>query len=452
MNGLALIILFVVLIALMVWSISKWNMPPFLSILSTSLILALVAGIPLNSVVKTIGEGFSSIFANIGIVIILGAIIGAILERSGAAYKLADMVVKAVGSKRPELAISIMGWVVAIPVFCDSGFVILDPIRREIARKTAANSITMSLCLSIGLYTAHVFIPPTPGPIAAADMLGLGNNLLLIIGMGTVVSIPAIFGAYLYARYIGKKLAHVEQTLTNDQVGQSYEELIGSLGKLPSGWLSVAPILVPILLMASGTVSALFRWDGYSYEVLQFFTSPIIALSVGLLFSVALLYRSKMASEFNTITNDTLKNIGPVLLITAAGSALGKVIATSSMIDYIVTHGSALRGVGIFFPFLIAAILKSAQGSSTVAIVTASSIVSPLLVHLGLESATEVALAVLAIGAGAMTVSHANDSYFWIVVKYTGLDIAQGYKTQTLMTLSAGLSSMLAIYLISMFV
>lgn len=449
---MTLIILFVVLIVLMVWSISKWNVPPFLSILSTSLLLALVAGIPLNSVVKTIGEGFSSIFANIGIVIILGAIIGAILERSGAAYKLADMVVKAVGNKRPELAITVMGWVVAIPVFCDSGFVILDPIRREIARKTAANSITMSLCLSIGLYTAHVFIPPTPGPIAAADMLGLGNNLLLIIGMGTVISVPAIVGAYLYARYIGKKIGNIEEPLTNNQVEQSYEGLIASLGKLPSGWLSIAPILVPILLMATGTISALFKWEGYSYEVLQFFTSPIIALSVGLVFSVILLYRSKMTSEFNSITNDTLKNIGPVLLITAAGSALGKVISTSSMIDYIVTHGTVLKDIGIFFPFLIAAILKSAQGSSTVAIVTASSIVAPLLAHLGLESAVEVALAVLAIGAGAMTVSHANDSYFWIVVKYSGLDIAQGYKTQTVMTLTAGLSSMVAIYIIRIFV
>ena len=190
MSGISLIISFVIAIIIMIWMISKLKVHPFLALMTISLVLALVAGIDLAKIPAMIGDGFSGTFKSIGIVIIFGAIIGTVLEKTGAALKLADMVVNIVGKKRPELAMLIMGWVVGIPVFCDSGFVVLNPIREALRRKIAANPVGMAVALSGGLYASHVFIPPTPGPIAAAGAVGVGNNLLLVILMGAVVSIP----------------------------------------------------------------------------------------------------------------------------------------------------------------------------------------------------------------------------------------------------------------------
>ena len=180
MTGIPLIIAFVVAVVLMIVAISKFKVHPFLSIMAVSLLLALVAGIPLTKIADVIGAGFSGTFSSIGIVIILGALIGTILEKTGAAFKLADLVIKVVGKKNPELAMELMGWVVSIPVFCDSGFVILDPIRKALVKRTGTSSVAMTVALSAGLYISHVFIPPTPGPIAAAQTLGIGENLLML--------------------------------------------------------------------------------------------------------------------------------------------------------------------------------------------------------------------------------------------------------------------------------
>ena len=199
MTGIPLIIAFVVAVVLMIIAISKWKVHPFLSIMGVSLLLALVAGIPLADVPGVIGAGFSGTFSSIGIVIILGALIGSILEKTGAALKLADMVVKLVGQKNPELALELMGWVVSIPVFCDSGFVILDPIRKALVKRTGTSSVAMTVALSTGLYISHVFIPPTPGPIAAANTLGIGDNLLMVIGMGVLCSIFPLAACLVYA-------------------------------------------------------------------------------------------------------------------------------------------------------------------------------------------------------------------------------------------------------------
>ena len=178
MTGIPLIIAFVVAVVLMIVAISKWKVHPFLSIMGVSLLLALVAGIPMTTIPDVIGAGFSGTFSSIGIVIILGALIGSILEQTGAALKLADMTVKLVGQKNPELALELMGWVVSIPVFCDSGFVILDPIRKALVKRTGKSSVACTVALSCGLYISHVFVPPTPGPIAAANTLGIGDNLM----------------------------------------------------------------------------------------------------------------------------------------------------------------------------------------------------------------------------------------------------------------------------------
>lgn len=458
MTGIPLIIVFILTIVLMIFMISKLNIHPFLSILSVSLVFGLIAGIPLvdqtaedgtviKGIANIIGEGFSGTFTSIGIVIILGTIIGALLEETGAALKLADMVVNLVGEKRPELAMLIMGWVVSIPVFCDSGFVILNPIRKALTKRTSASSVAMTMCLSAGLYAAHVFIPPTPGPIAAANTIGVGSDLLLVMGLGLIVSIPALAGAYFYSK---KQSSNIEELVEDDNL-KTYEEIKAEYGTLPCGFLSLAPIIIPVILMALSNIFKIMKAEGFVNDLFLFLGTPIIALAVGLIFGIILLNSRGKINHLYEIINESLKVAGPILFVTAAGGVLGKVIANSGIVGFITDNATVFQSVGIFFPFIIAAILKTAQGSSTVAITTSAGIIAPLLPVLGLDSTVSSALVVMAIGAGAMTVSHANDSYFWVVTKFGNLRAEDGYKTQTMVTLIEGICGMLGVFILSLF-
>lgn len=461
MTGVPYVIVFILAIIVMIVMISKFKIHPFLSIMLVSMVLGLIGGIPwvnttdadgntINGIATVIGSGFSSTFTSIGIVIIFGAMIGTFLEATGAALKLADIVVKVVGPKHPELAIELMGWVVSIPVFCDSGFVVLNPIRKALVKKTGASSVAMTVCLSAGLYASHVFIPPTPGPIAAASTLNVADHLLLVMGLGALVSIPALAGAYVYAKYIGKSVT-ADDEANSGEIIQSYEELVASYGKLPSGFMSLAPIVVPIVLMALSNISSILKWQGALSTACTFLGTPIVALAVGVVLGIIVLIQAGMADKLYDLTNDTLKTVGPILFVTAAGGVLGKVISSTSLVTFITDNAASLQTIGIFFPFLLAAILKTAQGSSTVAITTTAGIMAPLMGALGMDSVMMSVLCVMAIGAGAMTVSHANDSYFWVVTNFGGMTPDQGYKTQTAATLVEGICSMVGIFVLSLF-
>lgn len=458
MTGIPLLIVFCLAIAIMIMAISKFKIHPFLSLMGTSLLLAIVVGLPLAKIPGIIGSGFSGVFSSIGIVIILGALIGLILERTGAAIRLADVVIRCVGEKHPQLALMLMGWIVSIPVFCDSGFVILNPIRKALCRKLQGTSpVGMAVALSGGLYVAHVFIPPTPGPIAAAGSLGLADNLAGVILVGILASIPALIAAYIVSLYISKKNISVQNNMEEENDTEaSYEELVASFHKLPGAAASFAPIIMPIILMAAGSIVAMAGMNGALATGLKFLGNPIIALTVGLFFAIYLLTTTNKMPSFASITDETLKTVGPILFITAAGGVLGKVITEAGFVDFMKTNAAFLASVGVFFPFIISAILKTAQGSSTVAITTTAGIMgmysdsASMMSALGLNSEMAALLTVMAIGAGAMTVSHANDSYFWVVTNFTGMDPQDGYRTQTLMTLVVGIVSMLAIFLASL--
>ena len=461
MTGLPLIIAFVLAVVVMIVAISKFKVHPFLAIMAVSLALALVAGIPLvdttnaegvktSGIASVIGAGFSGTFSSIGIVIILGALIGSIMEQTGAALKLADMMVKLAGKKNPELAVGLMGWIVSIPVFCDSGFVILNPIRKALVRRTGTSSVAMTIALSCGLYISHVFIPPTPGPIAAANTLGIGNNLLMVIGFGVVCSIFPLIAGLIFAKFIGKRVKSKDELEQAESVVKTYEELVAEYGKLPGGFNALAPIVVPVILMAMGTIGAQIGITGAALSVLNFLGTPIISLTVGTIFAIIQLAIANKMDGFYTITNDTLKTVGPILFVTAAGGVLGKVISSTTMVSYITENASFLMSLGIFFPFLLAAILKTAQGSSTVAITTTAGIMAPMMESLGLATPALAALTVMAIGAGAMTVSQANDSYFWVVTNFGDMTPDQGYKTQTMLTLVMGIAAMIGIFILSL--
>ena len=461
MSGMALIVCFAIAIILMILMISKFKVHPFLALMSISLVLAIVAGIDLSKIPAMIGVGFSGTFKSIGIVIIFGTIIGTVLEKTGAALKLADMVVKLVGQRRPELAMLIMGWVVGIPVFCDSGFVVLNSIREALYKKSSASPVAMSVALSGGLYASHVFIPPTPGPIAAAGTLGLGGNLLLVIIMGTVVSVPVLVAVYFFSKSIAKSVT-ISDKEADATITASYEELLNKFGKLPSGFLSLAPIIMPIIFMAVGSVIDVLAKQGMLDKaallpkIFLFLGNPIIALAIGVIFCVFLLAETKKMREFDHITNESLKIAGPILFITAAGGVLGNVITEAGFVNFIKENASTIKAVGIFFPFIISAVLKTAQGSSTVAIITTASIMgafsdgNSLMYILGFTSEISAALCVMAIASGAMCVSHANDSYFWVVTNFSKMTADQGYRTQTAMTFIMGVVGMISVYILSL--
>jgi GntP family gluconate:H+ symporter len=307
------------------------------------------------------------------------------------------------------------------------------------------------MALSCGLYISHVFVPPTPGPIAAANTLGIGDNLLMVIGIGLLCSLFPLAAGFVFAKFIGKKVKSSDEQVNADEAVKTYEELVASYGKLPGGFNALAPIIVPVILMALGTIGKQLGITGFALDLLSFLGTPIISLAVGTIFAVIQLALAKKMSQFYSITNDTLKTVGPILFVTAAGGVLGKVISSTTMVSYITENAGFLMNLGIFFPFLLAAILKTAQGSSTVAITTTAGIMAPMMASLGLDTPVLASLTVMAIGAGAMTVSHANDSYFWVVTNFGDMTPDQGYKTQTILTLVMGVASILGIFLVSLF-
>ena len=368
MSGIALIIIFAAAIAIMVVAISKWHLHPFIAILLTALIFGIVSGIPLPQMTTLIGSGFAKIFAGSGLVIIFGTLVGTILEQSGAALKIADCIIKLLGKRHPVLSMALMGWVVSIPVFCDSGFVVLNPIREALVKKTQSSPVAMTVALSGGLYLSHVFIPPTPGPLAAAETLGLSGNLLLVMGMGLLCSIFPMFLLILFSNYIGRRISCStdaststgssnttsacttnastgtpsagstdESTSTSSasstdaahstdatRIAAKYNSIIEKSGKLPSAALSFAPIIVPIILMSLASILQGAEMQQQLKDVVLFLSNPTIALAIGLLFATFLL---KRGSGFEEMVENSLKRSGPILFITAAGSVLGNIVA-----------------------------------------------------------------------------------------------------------------------------
>ena len=456
MTGIALILVFLASIVVMVLAISKWRVHPFLAIMATAIFLGIVAGIPLvidgsataaGTLVNNVGIGFSAIFSGIGIVIILGALIGAILEATGGAFKIADMIIRLLGKASPTLAVIVMGWVVSVPVFCDSGFVIINPVRRSIVKRTRVSGVATAIGLGAGLYTSHVLVPLTPGPLAASEMLGMADYLFTVMWVSVIVSIPSLIAAYFWSVWRGKKDKSEEDlAIQNDDTVKTYEEMVKEFGGLPNGFLSLAPIFMPIVFMAAGSIANYVGLEGTLHSVLVFLGAPIVALTFGLFFAILLLAVTNKMSKFNTLTNDTLKMLGPILFITAAGATLGRVITVSDMVPFIQENAGALTWMGLFFPFLISAFVKTAQGSSTVAMIVTAGLMGPLMVAMGFTSHIAIALTVMAIGAGSMMASHANDSYFWVVSKLSEQTPQQGYKNWTSMTVVQGVACMLGIF------
>ena len=438
MTTIGTLLIFAAAIVLMVVAIARWKVHPFLAIMGTAIMLAVLLGVPYADIPDVIGKGFGGVFSGIALVIILGTLIGSVLEHTDGAVALARAVERVVGKRHPRLAMMLIGWIVSIPVFCDSGFVLVSPIGKSLAHRSNTSPVPLMLALAAGLFASHVFIPPTPGPVAAAGMVGLENNLLLVIGMGIVISLLSLIPAYFFAGHIGKRVQAAEPT--SDVLATEDEHHC-------SATLAFLPIVLPIVLIALGSVAALMNIPTDVASVFTFLGKPSIALIIALLSCLPLLMQQKMTGQFYDITQSSLKTAGPIIFITAAGGVLGAVVVASGFVDIIKESGNSLKVLGVVFPFLIAAILKSAQGSSTVAITTTASMMGmfsdsgSMMNALGFTTPLAATLVVMAIGAGAMTVSHANDSYFWVVTGFGGIKAGDGYRTMTLMTLIMGITA-----------
>nr|WP_300306528.1 GntP family permease [Halomonas sp.] len=450
---MSLILILLAVIVFIVLATSKFKVHPFLALLAAAFIAAFAYRLPLDTIADTITSGFGGILGYIGLVIVLGTIIGVILEKSGAAITMADVVIAKLGDRFPNLTMSIIGYIVSIPVFCDSGFVILNSLKESLAKKLETSPIAMSVALATGLYATHTFVPPTPGPIAAAGNLGLESNLGLVIGVGVVVAATAALAGLLWAGLFSHTQPDVENpALEDDAHHQDWEALKASYGQLPSPAMAFAPIFVPILLICIGSIVRLPAaplGEGDLAALLSFLGQPLTALVIGLLLSSLLLKGGNKVEQFSQRIGDGIVAAAPILLITGAGGAFGAVLKATPLGDYLGETLSAL-GVGIFMPFIVSAALKSAQGSSTVALVTTSALVAPMLGDLGLNSEMGRVLAVMAIGAGAMTVSHANDSFFWVVSQFSRMSVGLAYRAQTMATLVQGVTAMVLVYMLSL--
>ena len=436
------LIYLLITIVFIVLSAAKYKVHPFLILLIASLGMGILSGLDVNFVIKTVSEGFGNTLKSIGIIIACGSIIGTFLEKTGAAKSIANKVLQVVGNKNSALAMNLTGSIVSIPVFCDSGFVILSTLNNAINKKTGISLSVLGTSLAAGLYATHVFVPPTPGPLAAASIIGADVGLVLIFGL--LIAIPVSIVGWLWASYYCSRFS-INQKIDNDDLNIETESHT-------SLTMSVLPIIIPIVLI---TLKSIINHPVVELEnlfinnVISFCGHPIIAILFGVFIAMFSATNFSLEQHFDWVSN-ALKSAGGIILITGAGGAFGNVLRSTSLGE---TISQSLLGfeVGLLLPFIIAAFLKTAQGSSTVSIITTSAMVLPLLDSLGLSSEMGKVLTVLSIGAGAMTVSHLNDSYFWIVSQFSNMNTKTALHCHTASTLLQGLTSIVLIKIISLF-
>jgi GntP family gluconate:H+ symporter len=412
----------------------KLKIDPFLMLLIAAIFSGLSFGISPSDLVVLITTGFGQTLSSIGIVIVLGAVIGVFLEKSSGIRHIVTAILSVFGNKNAGLALNVTGFITAIPVFCDAAFVILSAIPKALSKKTGSHVIFYGVSLATGLYAAHVFIPPTPGPLAAAAILKVPLSDLLKYGF--LVAIPVSFVGFISASFFKSNKAVSQDNIS----GVEDESLMKTNDKvLTIKWAYFLPILVPILLIGA---ASFFSIEQSSISILKstflFLGNPIIATLLGVFISYLLSW-STPKDQKNGWVSEALKQAGVIILITGAGGSFGAVLKSidlSAMINF----NSANPYLGLLLTFLFAALIKSAQGSSTVAILTTASFVLPLLNSFGIGDSTGRLFTVLAIGSGAMTLSHVNDSYFWVVIKSLGLNVRQGITSFSLATLFQGIT------------
>jgi GntP family gluconate:H+ symporter len=434
-------ILLLICIVFIVISTTRLKLHPFLALLTACFLFGLFSGMPVRQIIESIETGFGGTIGKIGIIIIAGLILGIFLEKSGGAQTMAGIILKLIGPKRVYTAMSIIGYIVSIPVFCDSGFIIISPLNKSLSRQAGLSFTGTSIALALGLLGTHTMVPPTPGPIAAAGILNADLGLVILLGM--VVSGFALIITTLFAKKIaGKVQIEPDPQLNNDHINQPS----GTSTATPPAWKSFMPIIIPIVLIVFNSVAEFPIHPfgiGKIKDIISFIGNPVVALLIGMIISFTLpaKFERKMLAPDGWV-GESLKSASIIILVTGAGGAFGKVLQNSDM-GTILGEMIGNSGLGLWLPFLLAAALKTAQGSSTVAIITTASMISPLISPLGFDSEISKAMVVVAIGAGSCVVSHANDSYFWVVTQLSNMSVKQGYKLMSTGSGILGLTAMI---------
>lgn len=437
-----IVIYLLITILFIVFSTAKYKIHPFLTLLIASLGMGVISGLDVNFVIKTVTEGFGNTLKSIGIIIACGSIIGTFLEKTGAAKSIASKILQITGSKNSALAMNLTGSIVSIPVFCDSGFVILSTLNNAINKKTGISLSVLGTSLAAGLYATHVFVPPTPGPLAAASIIGADVGLVLIFGL--LLAIPVSVVGWFWASYYCSRFS-INQNINNETLSEQKNDDTNLT-------ISIFTIIIPIALITLKSIvnhPAIELENLFINNIISFCGHPIIAMLFGVFIAMISATGFSLEQNFDWVSN-SLKSAGGIILITGAGGAFGNILRATSLGD---TISQSLLGfeIGLLLPFIIAAFLKTAQGSSTVSIITTSAMVLPLLDSLGLSSEMGKVLTVLSIGAGAMTVSHLNDSYFWIVSQFSNMNTKTALHCHTASTLLQGLTSIILIKFLSIF-
>lgn len=418
-------------IALLLFLILKLKIQAFLSLLIVCIAVGILAGMPATEILETMKDGMGSTLGFVATVVGLGALFGGVLEQSGGAQRLASFLLKKTGDKRAPWAMMVTGFAVAIPVFFDVAFIILVPVTYALSKRTGKSLLLYALPLLAGLAITHAFIPPTPGPIAVADILGADLGWVIVFGF--LAGIPAaIISGPIFARFISKRIKIEPKTFS--------EEIEYDEEKAPSPGLIISIILIPIFLIVANTLVQSPLFDGilipgsilYTIELVGHpFSALIIANLIAWYF---LGVKRGMQKEFlQKIATKSFQAAGIIILLTGAGGAFKQILINTGAGEMIADALNNAWFNPLLFGFIVAALVRILQGSSTVAMITAAGITAPVLTGGGYSMA-QTSLIVIAIASGASILSHVNDSGFWLVGQYLGLTEKQTFKTWTVMT------------------
>ena len=419
---------------------TKLKVHPFLALVGVALAYGFASGMSPENIIESINSGFGDTLGKIGLIIIFGVIIGAFLENSGGAYKIAASILKIVGRKRVPTAMGIIGYFISIPVFADSGFILLSPLNKSLAKKAGITLAGSTVALAVGLMATHTMVPPTPGPIAAAGILNADLGLVMLLGLP--ISAVSLIAGIIFAR------KYASRTYINPDPKVSEEEITKRMQSAPGTLKSSLPVIIPIqLIVIRSFINSQVEAPGEFMNFMLFLGEPVVALLIGVL--LALTLPKKLEKSMLSTTGwvgKSLTDAATILLITGAGGIFGKVLQNSGIADLL---GETLAGIqiGIWLPFLLSAAIKTAQGSSTVALITTASIIMPMMNSLGFDTEMEKAMTVIAIGAGSAVFSHANDSFFWVVTQMSGMDVKTGYRLHSLGSAILGITAAFLLFI-----
>lgn len=439
-NFLVIIGLILAVLVLILCTV-KLKIHPFFALIATTVTFALIAGMNMEDMLSAFTEGMGGTVADIGLVIALGTVTGALLEKSGAAETMAKTILKVTGEKHAALGLTITGYFVSIPVFCDSAFVLLSPIAKRLSKDTKISMTTMAVATCMGLHATHMFVPPTPGPLAVAGILNA--DLGQVILFGALVSIPVALVGYVGAVIAGKKYYYLPDNIEETPENQN----------LPNAVMSFLPILAPIALMLLKTIGSMTGLTGSAANVINLFGTPAVALMVGLIIAAIgyhnIFPEDKTAWGFDGVLAEALRTAGQIVLIVGAGGAFSGVLKASSL-QAIITDSFSGLTLGILAPFIIGFIFRTCVGSATIAMVTAATMITPLLDILGFASPMGRIIAMLACAAGGLMVFHGNDDFFWVTTTTSGMDTSVAYKTIPIISVLQSLTALLIVFILSL--